>query len=377
VGDFDEPTGPSLDERFGALHRGLEPMVPLPPAAQLIARGRRRRQTGRAALAGLAVVATVGVGFLAVDPLRSGEPATQTPAHGSVPLELPTHVSSRGPAYTPPAGSVRQPVGATIPPGFLPEKGFVSTDGSGPPPQCHEPTPPARTAEVIAARSVPEYDGAGIILLVYSDGPTAGRVFDELRAEAARCAEGTYGGSAWRKTIAELDFGGSAVKVTTRYTSSREGSLPPTVTEVALRYGAALLVVRGVDVAAVDRTWQGLHDRLCVFARDCRPRGGRPAALSQLTAGGSAWAVVLATDSDGNQAKLGRAVAYASELGYRTSITSMDCDAGVRGSLGLPAATPYRHVAVYFASPQEADAFTAAARQAPVATVEVQTYCTG
>lgn len=365
-----------LDERFGALHRGLEPMVPLPPAEQLIARGRRRRQTGRAALAGLAVVATVGVGFLAANPLRFGEPATRDSAHGSGPSDVPTYVAEAGPEYTPPAGSVRQPLGATIPPGFLPEKGFVSTDGSGPPPPCPRPNPPASTAEVLAARSVSEYDGAGIILLVYSDGPTAGRVLDEYRAGVAGCADGTYGGLTWHKTMVELDFGGSAVKVTTRYTYQRNGP-PPMVTEVVLRYGAALLVVRGVDGAAVDRAWQGLHDRLCVFARDCRPRGGRPAALPQLTAGGSAWAVVLATDSDSDQAKLGRAVAYASELGYRTSVTSMDCDAGVRDGLGLPARTPYRHVAVYFASRQEADAFTAASRQTPVATVEVRTYCTG
>ncbi|HET8662041.1 MAG TPA: hypothetical protein VFM55_24020 [Micromonosporaceae bacterium] len=374
MGDFDEPAGPGLGERFGALHRGLETMVPLPPAEQLVARGRRRRQTTRAVLAGLAVVATVGAGFLVAGPLRPGGPAVVHLADGS---REPTHASPGAPAYAPPAGSVRQPVGATVPPGFLPEKGLVSTGASGPPPQCHSPNPPASNAEVIAARSVSEYDGAGILLLVYSDGPTAGRVLDGFRAEAASCADGTYDGFAWRKTIVELDFGGSAVKVTTRYTYRREGSLPPAVTEVVLRYGAALLVVRGVDPAAVDRGWQRLHDRLCVFARDCRPRGGRPAALPQLTAGGPAWAVVLATDSDGDPAKLGRAVAYASELGYRTSITSMDCDAGVREGLGLPARTPYRHVAVYFASRQEADAFTAAARQAPVATVEVRTYCTG
>lgn len=369
--DFDEPTGltgSGLDERFGALHRGLETVVPLPPAEQLVARGRRRRQTARAVLAGLAVVASVGAGFLVTGPLRpSARPVP--PADGS-------H-SAGVPAYAPPVGSVRQSPGTTIPFGFLPEEGRLDSGRRGLGVQCPGPSQPTSDGEVLAVRSLRDAAGGEVTLLVYPSGPTASRAFDEYRAEVARCADTGDEGLTWRKTAVKLDFGGAAVKVTTRYTHNSEGPLPPARTEVAIRYGSALLLVSGVDPGSVDRTWGGLHDRLCLFARDCQPRGGRPAAVPQLTAGGLVWAAVLATDSTGDPAVLGRAVANAAEMGYRTSIASVDCDAGARDRLGLPAGTPYRYVAVYLASRQEAEAFTAAAKLPPVATVEVRTYCTG
>jgi hypothetical protein len=97
--------------------------------------------------------------------------------------------------------------------------------------------------------------------------------------------------------------------------------------------------------------------------------------VAPLTAGGHAWAAVLAIDAATDTRTLGHAVATAAQMGYRTSVTSVDCDQGAREALGLPAGSTHRYVAVYFDSRADADAFASGSSLNVVATIPVRTYC--
>lgn len=366
--DFDDEPNAVFDEQFGALRNKVSMLVPVPPAEEIVARGRRRRQTAHSLLAGLVVVLAVGAGSLLLGPLRPA-PGPALPADGSSTVAVPP--------YSPTFGSVREPLGATIPAGFLPAEGRALADRKGVGRLCPGGSEPATDAEVVAARSLRDAQGGQVTLLVYAVGLVASRAFDGYQAEVARCTTATDQGLTWRKESEPMSFGAAAVRVTTRYTKNTRGALPPAQTEVVIRFGSSLLLVSGRDPAAVDRVWGGLHDRLCLFARDCKPRAGRPAALPSLTAGGQAFAVSLATDQAGDPTALGRAVAYAAELGYRTSLVSVDCDDGARAGLGLPADAPYKYVPIYFATRAEADAFVTASTRPVGPVVTVRTYCTG
>lgn len=365
--EFHDEHDDALDEQFGVLRNKVTMLVPVPPAEEIVARGRRRRQTARALFASLAVVLAVGAGYTMIRPLRSvHDPA---PPVGASPT-----VTDR--SYAPSAGSRREAIGMMIPAGFLPAEGRRPIDRRSQGRQCPGGSAPASDGAVVAASSLRDTQGGEVTLFLYETGLLASRAFDDYRAEAVRCETATDHGLSWRKDSEELKFGGAALRVTTRYTRNAEGALPPTRTEVVIRYGSALLLVSGSGAAAVDRVWGGLHDRLCVFATDCKPREGRPVAVAPLTAGGTAWAVALATDSTGDPLALGRAVAAAAEMGYRTSVASVDCDDGARSALAASAG-PHSYVAVYFATEADAIAFTATSTRKPLGAFEVRTYCIG
>ena len=337
--DLDDSLDRAIGARFGALHGSVAAAVTLPGAEEIIARGRRRRRNGQAAVGGLAVLVVVLVGYVLVGPLRGG--GTSPPA-----------VEPSVPYYRPPSGAVRPALGGTIPVGFLAVEGPVTAARMSP--MC-QGSPSLASNGAIAASAA----GNGVELLIYGHSTMAVRAIDEYRLEAARCFPPT--------ALTELTIGAGGFQVMcckpTRYIS-------------VVRFGRSVLVVRDATDRATRRAGD-LERTLCVFANDCAPRFGLPAAIGELVAGDEVWAAVLAVDPDPDAPALGRAVATASEMGYRTSAASVDCDDGARVRLGLPAGGDHRYVAVYFGSPEAADEFAAGSTMTPLAVVPVRTYCIG
>lgn len=345
--DFDDDDR-AIDARFDALHGSVAAGVSMPSADEIVARGRRRRRNVHAAVSGLAVLAVVIGGYAVLGPLRPN--GTPQPPVGPTPAE----------SYTPPAGATRAPLGGMIPPGFLPLEGETSVAArpSGP---CPGGSAFTTNGEIAASVS-----GADLSLFVYSTSTKASIAYGEYKTNAARCATGKPKAPA----MGALTFGAQAMQVIF--------GDPPNVTrvEVAVRYGRALLLVRGKEMNTTTRAGD-LERRLCVFATDCAARDGRPAALPALTVGEKAWAAVLAIDTVADAPSLGGKVAAASEMGYRTSVASVDCDQGARQALGLAAGSPHRYVAVYFADRADADTFVAKSSLAPLVVIPVKTYCLG
>lgn len=344
--DLDNDLDRAIGARFGALRGSIAAAVPLPGTEEIIGRGRRRRRNGQAALAGLAVLAVLAVGSVLFGPLHPDRTPPVDPS------------PSASPAYVPRAGATRAPVGGRVPTGFLPlESPAVPARLQ---PRCAGPATLSTNASIVASASAD-----GMTLLVYPNGGTASRAYDEYRAEVRRCADSD---PRTRVGIEPLTFGAQAFQAVTSAGSR------PTGYQAVVRYGWSLLLVEGSTENAVSRAGN-LERSLCVFAADCTPRDHRPAPLESLVAGGDAWAAVLATHESEDAWQLGHAVAVAGQMGYRTSVTSVDCDEGARQALGLPADSSHRYVAVYFESRQDADAFAQASSLAVVATIPVRTYC--
>jgi hypothetical protein len=101
---------------------------------------------------------------------------------------------------------------------------------------------------------------------------------------------------------------------------------------------------------------------------------GFPPANTNLTQGGTTWALVLAGSADFEDPALGHAAAVASDAGYTTGPT--DCDLGAAQALGIDSEIVYT-VSVYYAT--EAEARTAQAafveRDLPGVIAQVQTFC--
>lgn len=343
-----------LDRRFDALGGAVATIVPIPGAEEIIARGRRRRRNGHATVAGLAVLTVFAMGFLFLGPLR--------PDRGPLPPVDPTPTAAR---YTPPVGAIRDQVGAKIPPGFLPIAGPVVQGRLEP--NC--PGQAALSTNVEITASAAAADGS-TKLLVYPVGLAANRAYEEYHDEVDRCATAAPG----TRTVDELDFGAQGFQVVTL------ANARPVSYEAVVRYGRALLLVREATTEAVRHA--GVIERsLCVFATDCAVRSKLPAPIPTIRVGGEAWAAVLAVSAEPDTPALGRAVSAASQLGYRSSVTSLGCDAGLPEALGLPAGSPHRHVAVYFDSRADAESFASAAHASTpefvVAVVQVHTYCLG
>lgn len=338
----------AIGARFGTLHGTVAAAVPLPGAEEIIARGRRRRRNAQAGVAGLAVLAVLAVVSVVFGPLRPD----RTPLPPADPSPSVT------PAYVPPPGAARAPLGGALPPGFLPVEGT-------PAPARLEPLCPGPASFDSNASIVASAAGDGTALIVYPMSGTATRAYEEYRAEVERCAGSQPG---VRLTVDPLELGGQSFQVITSIGARVTGY------EMVIRYGRSLLLVAGPTDAAVRRAGD-LERTLCVFAVDCAPREGRPRPVTSLSAGGQAWAAVLAIDPAPQARTLGHAVATAARMGYRTSVTSVDCDQGARAALGLPTGSTHRYVAVYFDSRADAEEFASSSLLNVVANVPVATYC--
>jgi hypothetical protein len=101
---------------------------------------------------------------------------------------------------------------------------------------------------------------------------------------------------------------------------------------------------------------------------------GFPPANTNLTHGGTTWALVLAGSADFEDPALGHAAAVASDAGYTTGPT--DCDIGAPQALGIDSEIVYT-VSVYYATEADARAAQAAfaARDLPGVVTQVQTMC--
>ena len=101
---------------------------------------------------------------------------------------------------------------------------------------------------------------------------------------------------------------------------------------------------------------------------------GFPPANTNLTQGGTTWAVVLAGSADFEDPALQQAVAAASDAGYVTGPT--DCDRGAAAALGIDSEIVYT-VSVYFVTEADARAAQAAFadRNQPGTVTQVQTFC--
>ena len=101
---------------------------------------------------------------------------------------------------------------------------------------------------------------------------------------------------------------------------------------------------------------------------------GFPPANTNLTQGGTTWALVLAGSADFEDPALGHAAAVASDAGYTTGPT--DCDIGAPQALGIDSEIVYT-VSVYYATEADARAAQAAfaARDLPGVVAQVQTFC--
>ena len=101
---------------------------------------------------------------------------------------------------------------------------------------------------------------------------------------------------------------------------------------------------------------------------------GFPPANTNLTHGGTTWALVLAGSADFEDPALGHAVAVASDAGYTAGPT--DCDRGAPEALGIAGEIVYT-VSVYYATEADARAAQAAfaERDQPGTVAQVQTFC--
>ena len=349
--DLNDDLDRAMGARFGALSGTLASSVSPPPPEEIIARARRRRRNGQALLGGFAVLAVLASAGIALGPLRPGGRSDAADP-------------KRTPLYAPPAGAARALLGETIPPGFLAVTG--KTEEARLEPMCGGTASFDTNWSIIAASAVSGENGERTTLLVYPPGMVASKAYGEYRSEATRCVQSDKQS---RRTVGDLRLGGEGFRVTTLVAGTAAGQ------EAVIRYGTALLMVRGAGETTIKRAGD-LERSLCVFASDCQPRDGRPSPLTSLAAGGEAWAAVLAVEPSPEATSLGRAVASGSTLGYRTSVTSVDCDEGAREALGLPAGEEHWYVPVYFSSRTAAEAF-AKGVPGPVRTIQVRTYCLG
>jgi hypothetical protein len=101
---------------------------------------------------------------------------------------------------------------------------------------------------------------------------------------------------------------------------------------------------------------------------------GFPPANTNLTQGGTTWALVLAGSADFEDPALGHAAAVASDAGYTTGPT--DCDIGAAQALGIDSEIVYT-VSVHYETEADAQAAQAAfaARDLTGVVAQVQTFC--
>ena len=101
---------------------------------------------------------------------------------------------------------------------------------------------------------------------------------------------------------------------------------------------------------------------------------GFPPANTNLTQGGTTWALVLAGSADFEDPALGHAAAVAADAGYTTGPT--DCDIGAPQALGIDSEIVYT-VSIHYATEADARAAQAAfaARALPGVVTQVQTFC--
>ncbi|MCA1710505.1 MAG: hypothetical protein LC789_02240 [Actinobacteria bacterium] len=105
---------------------------------------------------------------------------------------------------------------------------------------------------------------------------------------------------------------------------------------------------------------------------------GSPSTLPPESAAepnGRYYAVFLAVARDANDPDVVRAQRRATELGYNGGLGDIDCTAGARSRLGLPAAGTYTAFSVFFDTAELAGRFARAYGTGVVGTAQITAGC--
>ncbi|HTF10162.1 MAG TPA: hypothetical protein VK659_18515 [Asanoa sp.] len=347
-----------VDDAFRGLDTWVAPSVAAPPAAAIVARGRRRR-TAHVTLAGVAVLAVLAGGYVAM----GGRPA------GPVTAPAPT-----SPVKATVTGDRAQ--ATKIPDGFLPHEREMTdvVDDFGYGPECFgEPVMRRSGRQAVGTAEV----GVTQSLFVYVDESTAKSVMSNVRNKLATCSG--FGGATVLEPAASPAWGDEAATITLAKPADGAGEQTGApVRYDVVRVGRAIAEVTGYpEVPQIDQDAQAIAGRLCYYDADCAPRAGLPAALPELTNGGEAWVAVVGVIKVTDRPQLpGETIAAAAEVGYHATVVPTTCDDGADGALGLTGLGNY-YTAVYFASQADAEKFAAAlpALPAKVKVLQVHTNC--
>ncbi|MET7395815.1 hypothetical protein ABZS66_20205 [Dactylosporangium sp. NPDC005572] len=350
----------AVDEAFGALRTGIGPAVAAPPSVERIAGRARRRRARRVALAAVAVFAVLAGGYAVAGSQLAGPPPDLPP----------------GASETPPKVDGDRTQAAKIPAGFLPHEREAegAIDNFDYSKDCFgEPVMRRSALRFVGAQA----DRTAITenLYVYAEENTARSVMTGLRQRLQACTG--FPDAAVLQPQASPAWGDEAATITLAKPADGAGEhTGARVRYDVVRVGPAIFEITGYpEVAQIDQDAQDVARRLCYYDARCVPAIGRPAALTDLTNGGEAWAAVLAVFRPGEPEGLpGESIAAAAELGYRAALIPAQCDDGAAAALGLTG-TGNRYTAVYFASREAAQALQDALPDLRVTVVKVRTYC--
>jgi hypothetical protein len=356
MSDDDTARTQVVDDAFRGLETWVAPSVSAPPAAEIVARGRRRR-SAHVTLSGVAVLAVLATGFVAIGS-RSAAPVT-APVPSS-------------PAKVTPSGSRAEAV--RIPDGFLLHEREMTDvrDDFQYWPECFGQPMVRRSGRLAVG---PGEVGVTQSLYVYPDENAARSVMSGLRGKLATCSG--FGDAAVIEPPASPAWGDEAATIT--LAKPADGAGEQTGARVrydVVRVGEAIVEVTGYpEVPQIDQDAQAIAGRLCFYDLDCAPRAGLPPRLSLIVDGNEAWAAVVGVIKATDRPQLpGETVAAAAELGYHAAVVPTVCDEGADSALGLTGLGNY-YTAVYFASQADAERFAAALPALPVKVFQARTYC--
>jgi membrane-associated phospholipid phosphatase len=290
-------------------------------------------------------------------------------------------------ASPPPVGD-RVDVRRGIQPGFMlyEDRGGPGGGGSGQVPPCFG----RPLADYGIGRFVDERSDRPIVrhqLFIYSDVATSASVFAGVKEKADDLGDCIGHTDVRATSVGYPSYGAEAVAATIPIPADGAGEhTGEPLAFLVFRVGSAIMLMEaspGAGPADTERRGEAAMKadaqawlaRLCLYDPECGPRPGLPAPVTQLRNGGTAWAAALGVfkESDSN-ARPGAWVASAAELGYRAGIVPVACDVGAGQALGVTGEEA-RHVAVYFGSRADAQAFAAALPNVDVRILNVTTFC--
>lgn len=266
------------------------------------------------------------------------------------------------------------------------DRGGPGGGGSGQVPPCFG----RPLADYGIGRFVDERSDRPIVrhqLFIYSDVATSASVFAGVKEKADDLGDCIGHTDVRATSVGYPSYGAEAVAATIPIPADGAGEhTGEPLAFLVFRVGSAIMLMEaspGAGPADTERRGEAAMKadaqawlaRLCLYDPECGPRPGLPAPVTQLRNGGTAWAAALGVfkESDSN-ARPGAWVASAAELGYRAGIVPVACDVGAGQALGVTGEEA-RHVAVYFGSRADAQAFAAALPNVDVRILNVTTFC--
>lgn len=147
----------------------------------------------------------------------------------------------------------------------------------------------------------------------------------------------------------------------------------PTSGEISIP-GGRMNTFQGGDITWTPGGGAVVHAYIPVPASSAAPIPACfPPPITSPAAGQPVWGVYLAVAPDGDDPRLAEAERQANAVGYQTDLLSLGCDYGAAEGLGLDPSSSA--VAVYFASPGQAQQFVDAFQPEVVGTVRIVQGC--